>query len=78
MSYDIPIVVEDAQRFVEQGSATGIDPRYATKAAKMLMAATPAHAGTFAVSMHRRASKSLDTDLIEHWARVVMEISRMG
>jgi hypothetical protein len=42
------------------------------------MAATPAHARTFAVSMHRRLSRSLDTDLIEHWARVVMEISRMG
>jgi hypothetical protein len=78
MSYDVPIVVEDVRRSVEQGSATGIDPRYASEAAKMLMAATPAHARTFAVSMHRRLSRSLDTDLIEHWARVVMEISRMG
>ena len=77
MSYDVPVVVEDAWRSFNLKTEAGIDPCFATAAAKMLLATLPAHAQTLAAAMHRNASQSLDTDLIEHWARVVMEISRM-
>ena len=76
MFYDAPIVVEDAWRSFNQKSETGIDPCYATAAAKMLIAVLPKHAGTLAAVLHQRASQSLDVDLIEHWARVVVQISR--
>ena len=78
MSYDGPIVVEDAWRSFSQKSGAGIDPSYATAAAKMLIAVSPKFAGTLAAALHQCASQSLDVDLIEHWARVVVQINRIS
>lgn len=71
MSYITAIQVEEAARSLYPDYAAGIEPRYAVEAAKILIARSPTHAMRFALAMHKRVSAGLNTDLIEHWARVV-------
>jgi hypothetical protein len=50
---------------------------HATEAAHVLLATSRKHARRSALAMHSRVARGLDVALIEHWARVVMEISRL-
>nr|WP_294507347.1 hypothetical protein [uncultured Rhodopila sp.] len=50
----------------------------AVDAALLLFNASPAHANNFALSRHERAAWGYDTTLIEYWADVVTELSRLG
>ena len=52
--------------------------RSAVDTALLLFKASPAHAKNFALSMHEQAAWGCDTALIEHWADVVTELSRLG
>jgi hypothetical protein len=78
MSYIAPVKVEDPIRYYTKQFPATIEPHQATEAAKFLMASASVHARKFALAMHGRVSRGLNTDLIEHWARVVMEIDRVG
>lgn len=78
MSYIAQIVAESTPRSTEAIPTTFIEPHHASEAARILFASSPRHGKRFALVMHRRVARGLDTDLIEHWARVVMAISRMG
>jgi hypothetical protein len=55
----------------------GIAARQATEAAHFLLANLPRHAQRFARAMHSRVASGHNADIIEHWARVLMEIGRM-
>jgi hypothetical protein len=50
----------------------------AADTALLLFKASPAHAGSFALSMHERAAWDFDTTLVEHWTGVVTELSHLG
>jgi hypothetical protein len=77
MSHSITrIVIEQALRSLETAQEGG-RPDGATGAAHVLLANSPRHARRFARAMHSRAACGLDTEQIEHWARVVMEINRI-
>jgi hypothetical protein len=71
MSYIAPLRIEDAVRSLCPDYDTAIEPRHAVEAAKILLARSPAHAMRFALAMHKRVATGLNTDMIEHWARVV-------
>ena len=77
MAYISLVTVETALRSIDQTAPPAIAPHHATDAARVLLANSPTHARRFALAMHRRVSNGLDTDMIEHWARVVTEIRRM-
>jgi hypothetical protein len=76
MSYLVPIEIEDTVLFTERTSA--IPQAHAAQAARIIFARSPMHARRFALAMHKRVATGLDTDLIEHWARVVKEVGRIG
>jgi hypothetical protein len=78
MSYIAPIQVEETARSYDRNYVMAIDSHYAIEAARILFSNSPAHARRFALAMHSRVSRSLDTDIIEHWARVVTEIGRIS
>jgi hypothetical protein len=75
MAYISQIAIENALSAFEQPEP--ICNRQATEAALVLLANSPRHARRFALAMHGRVARGLDTDMIEHWARVVMEIARL-
>jgi hypothetical protein len=77
MAYISAVTLESAPHSIDETAAAAIAPQHATEAAQVLLAASPAHARRFALAMHRRVSHGLDTNMIEHWARVVMEIGRI-
>jgi hypothetical protein len=77
MTHISAIVIEHALRSLDRTNAEGISPHHATEAAHVLLANSPRHARRFALAMHSRVSRGLDTDVIEHWARVVMEVARI-
>ena len=76
MAYMSQIAIETALTALDHPDA--ICPRHATEAAHVLLANSPRHARRFALAMHARVSRGLDTNVIEHWARVVMEIARLS
>ncbi len=78
MSYMAPVKVEDPIRYYSQQFPARIEPHHATEAARFLIASASVHARKFALAMHSRVARGLNTDLIEHWARVVMEIDRIS
>jgi hypothetical protein len=69
-----PFLAEDTESPVRRISPSV--PRGAVETARILLSASPTKAYEFAVAMHERAAWGFDTDLIEHWARVVMELGR--
>ena len=77
MAYVSPIVIETAGCSFDEPSAGGIAPHFAAEAARLLVARSPTHARRFARAMHRRIACGLDSCLIEHWARIVMEVGRI-
>jgi hypothetical protein len=77
MAYISPIAVERALRSLDQTASEAIGSHHATEAANVLLATSPRHARRFALAMHSRVARGLNIDMIEHWARVVMEIGRL-
>jgi hypothetical protein len=77
MTYISKVAVERALRSLEETPTDAISFHHATEAAHVLLAASRRHARRFALAMHSRVARGLDADLIEHWARVVMEIGRL-
>ena len=77
MAYISKIAVERALRSLEETPSEAISFHHATEAAHVLLATSRRHARRFALAMHSRVARGLDVALIEHWARVVMEISRL-
>jgi hypothetical protein len=77
MTYIFPIAIERALRSLEDVPREAVSFQRATEAAHILLATSRRHARRFALAMHSRVACGLDTDLIEHWARVVMEIERL-
>jgi hypothetical protein len=77
MAYISRIAVERALRSLEEAPSEAISFHHATEAAHVLLATSHRHARRFALSMHSRVACGLDAALIEHWARVVMEIGRL-
>jgi hypothetical protein len=77
MAYISRIAVERALRSLEEAPPEAIDFHYATEAAHVLLVTSRRHARRFALAMHSRVARGLDAALIEHWARVVVEISRL-
>jgi hypothetical protein len=77
MAYISRISVERALRSLEEAPPEAISSHHATEAAHVLLATSRSHARRFARAMHSRVARGLDAALIEHWARVVMEISRL-
>jgi hypothetical protein len=76
MSHMAPIAVEIELSAIDPSPPALIGTHHATEAARILLATSPRHARRFALAMHKRVSRSLDTDLIEHWSRVVMKLGR--
>jgi hypothetical protein len=77
MAYISKIAVERALRLLEETPPEAISFHHATEAAHVLLATSRRHARRFALAMHSRVARGLDVALIEHWARVVMDISRL-
>jgi hypothetical protein len=77
MTHISAVVIEHALRSLGQVASEGISPYHATEAAHVLLANSRRHARRFALAMHSRVSRGLDTEVIEHWARVVMEVERI-
>jgi hypothetical protein len=77
MAYISKIAVERALRSLEETPPEAISFHHATEAAHVLLATSRRHARRFALAMHSRVARGLDVALIEHWARVVMDISRL-
>jgi hypothetical protein len=77
MTYISRIAVERALRSLEEAPTDAISFHHATEAAHVLLATSRRHARRFALAMHSRVARGLDAALIEHWARVVMEITRL-
>jgi hypothetical protein len=77
MAYISRIAVERALRSFEEAPPEAVGIQHATEAAHVLLATSRRHARRFALAMHSRFARGLDAALIEHWARVVMEISRL-
>ena len=77
MAYISKIAVERALRSLGEAPPEAISFHYATEAAHVLLATSRRHARRFARAMHSRVARGLDVALIEHWARVVMEITRL-
>jgi hypothetical protein len=77
MTYISKVAVERALRSLEETPTEAISFHHATEAAHVLLATSRRHARRFALAMHSRVACGLDAALIEHWARVVMEISRL-
>jgi hypothetical protein len=75
MAYISLVAVEGVQCSAQTIAA--ITPDHAREAAQILLASAPRHARRFARAMHRRVARGLDVAMIEHWARVVMEVDRM-
>jgi hypothetical protein len=46
--------------------------------AMMLFTACPSKAKDFALAMYERAAWGFDTDKIEHWARIVMNLGQLA
>ena len=77
MAYISKIAVERTLRSLGEAPPEAISFHYATEAAHVLLATSRRHARRFALAMHSRVARGLDVALIEHWARVVMEITRL-
>jgi hypothetical protein len=77
MAYISTIAIERALRSLEEVSPEATSFHHATEAAHILLATSRRHARRFALAMHSRVARGLDAALIEHWARVVMEITRL-
>jgi hypothetical protein len=77
MTYISTIVVERALRSLAETPSEAIGLHHATDAAHVLLATSPRHARRFALAMHSRVARGLDAALIEHWARVAMEVGRI-
>jgi hypothetical protein len=75
MTYISPIAIETALRSLDEMAPEAIRHNQATEAAHVLLATSRRHARRFA--MHSRVARGLDAALIEHWARVVIEITRL-
>ena len=78
MAYISAIAIERTLRSLEEAPPDVIRVNHATEAAHILLATSRRHAGRFARAMHSRVARGLDTDLIQHWAQVVMEITRLN
>jgi hypothetical protein len=78
MTHISAVAIEHALRSLDENTSEGNSPHHATDAAHVLIANSPRHARRFALAMHSRVSRGLDTDVIEHWARVVMELQRIA
>ena len=50
----------------------------ALETAILLFTACPTKAKEFALSMYERAAWGLDVDQIEHWARIVTQLSQLA
>lgn len=50
----------------------------ALETAILLFTACPRKAKEFALSMYQRAAWGLDADQIEHWARIVTQLSQLA
>ena len=77
MAYISTIAIERALRSGQELPPEASTFHHATEAAHILLATSRRHARRFALAMHSRVARGLDPDLIEHWARVVMEITRL-
>jgi hypothetical protein len=77
MAYISRIAVEQALCLLQEAPPATISSHHANEAAHVLLATSHRHARRFARAMHNRVARGLDAALIEHWARVVMEISRL-
>jgi hypothetical protein len=77
MAYISPIAIETALRSIDEMAPEAIHHNHATEAAHVLLATSLRHARRFALAMHSRVARGLDAALIEHRARVVMEITRL-
>jgi hypothetical protein len=77
MAYISPIAIETALRSIDEAAPESIRHDHATEAAHILLATSRRHARRFALAMHGRVGRGLDVAMIEHWARVVMEVDRM-
>ena len=77
MAYISPIAIATALRSIDETAPEAIRYNHATEAAHILLATSRRHARRFALAMHSRTARGLDAALIEHWARVVMEIIRL-
>jgi hypothetical protein len=77
MAYISKIAAERALRSLEEGRPDAVRFHHATEAAHVLLATSRRHARRFALAMHSRVARGLDVALIEHWARVVTEVTRL-
>ena len=77
MTYISPIAIEQALRSREDVPSDVIRFHHATEAAHILLATSRRHARRFALAMHSRVAHGLDADMIQHWAQVVMEVTRL-
>jgi hypothetical protein len=77
MAYISTIAIERSLRSLEEVHPETVGSHHATEAAHILLATSRRHARRFALAMHSRVARGLDTDLIEHWTRVVTEIARL-
>ena len=77
MAYMSQVTVEKAPFSFNPAAPAAISGHYAVEAANILLARSPTHARRFALAMHKRVAGGLDTEVIEHWARVVTELSRV-
>jgi hypothetical protein len=70
-----PFLAEDTESSV--GRISPSVPSGAVETARMLLSASPSKAHEFALAMHERVAWGFDTELIEHWARVVTELGKI-
>jgi hypothetical protein len=78
MAYISRITLKRALCSLDETPSETIGRHQATEAAHVLLAISRRHARRFALAMHSRVARGLDVALIEHWARVVMEVSRLA
>jgi hypothetical protein len=75
MAYMSQTTIETMLGALDQPEAIG--HRHAAEAAHILLARSRRHARRFALAMHGRVARGLDAGMIEHWARVVMQVARL-
>jgi hypothetical protein len=78
MAYISRITLKRALRSLDETPSETIGHHQAAEAAHVLLATSRRHARRFALAMHSRVARGLDAALIEHWASVVMEVSRLA
>ena len=78
MAYISPIAIETALRSVGEAAPEAVRHDHAVEAAHILLANSPRHARRFALAMHSRVARGINTNVVEHWARVAVEIARIS